>query len=585
MDLANGLRELYDLYRCGALSEEEYAAAKATVLGKPVGQQQQQQQQQQQPPLTHHPSSSSLRHSHVSASVAGGSPRHLLPRAPPDTSLPLPLPAAATAAADGCAVSDAEDAGAEDPWHNLSLGDVVSPTFSSCLTLAEQADSCIRSLVRGGDAAPESAHDADPATGLFLPPYHHAAAGSTVAASDSLLRLPSSSGALPPPPHHHHHHLASDAAATASPLFPTVAAAAATATPPPVLDGAEGPYGAGNPLLTAAQTSPLPEAAASLVREGHALLRAGDEGYRRNLHKLELLEMEVAALERRGRLDSIERTLADGVAEAARLGVSADALSREAETAAVAAGFHPPTPAAALVGDDVGFAPPPPPPPPPPPHVGAGGVGGAFNAVHAAQALDVHGFEAAALPRPPVPQPRTSVRAPGSLCSPPPTTQRTMPPMLWDVTLCRGVHVSSDLREATCVAGGSGGGGGDEGGDASGAAHVVVGTVAYDPLVVMELPERRFEWSVVLLLKSPASRDILVGVTGRGVSGTATFVLRGDGCAISEQSVEGTQLRMGYSPPLGGSSAAEGGCGSLMTTATVTCKAVNNTLHFDVNGT
>eukprot|EP00754_Rhynchopus_humris_P007263 Rhum_TRINITY_DN13389_c0_g2::Rhum_TRINITY_DN13389_c0_g2_i1::g.59733::m.59733 len=326
MDLANGLRELYDLYRCGALTEEEYAAAKATVLGKPIGQQQQQQQQPHQQP---HPSSASpLPHSHAPASVAGGSPRHLLPRAPLDASHTLPLPAATLATGGGCAASDAEDASAEDPWHNLSLSDVVSPTFSSCLTLAEQADSCIRSLVRG-DAAPEPALDADPAGSLLLPPYHHAAA----ATSDSVLQLPSSGAALPLH-NHHHHHLASDAAAaTASPLFPTVVAA--TATPPPVLDGTEEHRsGAGNPLLTSAQaSSPLPEPAASLVREGHALLRAGDEGYRRNLHKLELLEMEVAALERRGRLDSIERTLADGVAEAARLGASADVLSWEAETA------------------------------------------------------------------------------------------------------------------------------------------------------------------------------------------------------------------------------------------------------------
>ena len=140
------------------------------------------------------------------------------------------------------------------------------------------------------------------------------------------------------------------------------------------------------------------------------------------------------------------------------------------------------------------------------------------------------------------------------------------PSMLWDTALCRGVHVSADAREATCT-------GGVEGA----VSHVMVGTSPFDPFVVRALPQRTFEWSVVLLLRTANCKEVLVGMTGRGVAGTATYVLRGDGCALSEQP-NGTHVAQHYSPPLGELSQRG------ITTVCVTCRIVDSTLSFNVDG-
>ncbi|KAJ9447299.1 hypothetical protein DIPPA_11517 [Diplonema papillatum] len=127
----------------------------------------------------------------------------------------------------------------------------------------------------------------------------------------------------------------------------------------------------------------------------------------------------------------------------------------------------------------------------------------------------------------------------------------------WDGALSRGVHISSDGREATCTR--------------SNGGHVVVGTAPFDPAV-----RGGFLWNTVLMLRTIASKDVLVGMTGRGARGSAAFVLRGDGCIVSEV-YDGTHVGQFYSKPLGTSH-------SIVTTVSITCKIDGRTMRFCVDG-
>eukprot|EP01060_Flectonema_neradi_P038938 TRINITY_DN8349_c0_g1_i1.p1 TRINITY_DN8349_c0_g1~~TRINITY_DN8349_c0_g1_i1.p1 ORF type:complete len:534 (+),score=117.97 TRINITY_DN8349_c0_g1_i1:62-1663(+) len=141
------------------------------------------------------------------------------------------------------------------------------------------------------------------------------------------------------------------------------------------------------------------------------------------------------------------------------------------------------------------------------------------------------------------------------LYSPPPSGDSEL--LRWDPRLSRGVHLSDDGREAMCV--------GDSGG------HVVVGTTPFDPTV-----HTSFMWSVVLMLRRASSTDILVGMTGRGESGKASFALRGDGCVVSEHH-DGLSVGHHYSSPLGSDKS--------VTTVCISCRIEESALSFTVDGT
>ena len=142
------------------------------------------------------------------------------------------------------------------------------------------------------------------------------------------------------------------------------------------------------------------------------------------------------------------------------------------------------------------------------------------------------------------------------LYSPPPVDSSSDALLRWDSRLCRGVHLSDDGREAMCISTSTG--------------HVVVGTTPFDPSV-----HTSFMWSVVLMLRRLSSKDILIGMTGRGIRGKASFALRGDGCVVSEL-YDGQSVGHHYSPPLGSDKD--------VTTVCISCRIEESSLSFTVDG-
>eukprot|EP01063_Lacrimia_lanifica_P020532 TRINITY_DN27828_c0_g1_i1.p1 TRINITY_DN27828_c0_g1~~TRINITY_DN27828_c0_g1_i1.p1 ORF type:complete len:801 (+),score=84.54 TRINITY_DN27828_c0_g1_i1:127-2529(+) len=147
-------------------------------------------------------------------------------------------------------------------------------------------------------------------------------------------------------------------------------------------------------------------------------------------------------------------------------------------------------------------------------------------------------------------------RCPGRRVSPRHLCVNELHDLKWDVNLHRGVALSSDGREATGVPSNVGG-------------HVAVATVPYDPSSHLA-----YSWTVLLLLNRSACKEVLVGLTGRSDTGNVTFVLRGDGCVVSELN-GATRVRHAYAPALPAAARDP---------ITVACSVQNGKMSFVING-